>query len=672
SQPYKYVWTAEVGGKRVGGAEESGTIKSMQTLKLPIKLDLPEQPAGDKVDAKITLKATIGRAEHSDELAFRVFRKLPEIDATVAVFDPYAGSSAMLSYAGISRRSWNGRAAPGVLVIGRNAVSGGHRPPGDVKKFVSSGGTCVMFIQDRKWLRENIGFRIGPHVHRQAFAIDTDHPAVEGLDNTDLSYWTGSSTLIDGYPHYEGDGYPEHGWHWGNRHGVTSAALEKPHRAGWRPILECGFDLAWSPLMELDYGKGRFILSTLDLGDHYAKDPAAVRMVRNIILYAIRSKPRPRAESVIYIGGRSGRETLEKLGVRFDTPAEPDLSAASQTLLIVGSGAKPDAERLTEFLRRGGRALVLGSDEPNGLLGVKRRNQPRHTGSLSVPDWPEAAGLSASDLRWRAAHPAFVISGGADVASDGLLARRKIGKGVIVFCQIDPDRFHCDKQPYFRYTRWRQTRALSQILANLGAAFEEDGRIFRFFDSSQAKPDAMSLAGNWKVKLTWSKKEVDKNLPDPGISKAARNLLQPDASEAGMDDVKLPAYWGGFSGSDGEAVFRRTVTVPEDWAGKDLVVHLGPIDDFDATYFNGQQIGKTDMTNTPVPVSNSRTYRIPGRLVKAGKNVIAIRVFDHRAGGGFRGKADDMQLIRPKPGFYHPDYRHDHANGDDPYRYHRW
>ena len=38
--------------------------------------------------------------------------------------------------------------------------------------------------------------------------------------------------------------------------GVTSAAIEKPHRSGWRPLLECEFDLAYTPLMELDYGKG--------------------------------------------------------------------------------------------------------------------------------------------------------------------------------------------------------------------------------------------------------------------------------------------------------------------------------------------------------------------------------------------------------------------------------
>jgi beta-galactosidase len=49
---------------------------------------------------------------------------------------------------------------------------------------------------------------------------------------------------------------------------------------------------------------------------------------------------------------------------------------------------------------------------------------------------------------------------------------------VAIFCQVDPDRFHADEKTYFRYTRWRSTRAAAQLLANLGAGFVVDSRIF--------------------------------------------------------------------------------------------------------------------------------------------------------------------------------------------------
>ena len=44
--------------------------------------------------------------------------------------------------------------------------------------------------------------------------------------------------------------------------------------------------------------------------------------------------------------------------------------------------------------------------------------------------------------------------------------------------EVDPDCFHADEKTYFRFTRWRATRAVSQLLANLGASFNVDSQIF--------------------------------------------------------------------------------------------------------------------------------------------------------------------------------------------------
>jgi beta-galactosidase len=48
---------------------------------------------------------------------------------------------------------------------------------------------------------------------------------------------------------------------------------------------------------------------------------------------------------------------------------------------------------------------------------------------------------------------------------------------------VDPDCFHADEKTYFRYTRWRATRAVAQLLANLGASFAVDSRIFLPLDT---------------------------------------------------------------------------------------------------------------------------------------------------------------------------------------------
>lgn len=85
---------------------------------------------------------------------------------------------------------------------------------------------------------------------------------------------------------------------------------------------------------------------------------------------------------------------------------------------------------------------------------------------------------------------------------------------------------------------------------------------------------------------------------------------------------------------DGAVWFRKVVQLPDAWAGKDLVVYLPPIDDYDTTYFNGKKIGATGR-ETPNSYMVLRKYVVPGALVHGGANLIAVRVFDSAGEGGF-------------------------------------
>ncbi len=62
------------------------------------------------------------------------------------------------------------------------------------------------------------------------------------------------------------------------------------------------------------------------------------------------------------------------------------------------------------------------------------------------------------------------------------------------------------------------------------------------------------------------------------------------------------------------------------------------IDDNDVTYVNGVKVGSTNAYNA------KRRYTVPGGVLKAGKNIIAIRVEDTGGGGGIYGDAADMKL----------------------------
>jgi len=128
----------------------------------------------------------------------------------------------------------------------------------------------------------------------------------------------------------------------------------------------------------------------------------------------------------------------------------------------------------------------------------------------------------------------------------------------------------------------------------------------------------------------------EKNLYlDSGNKGEASGYADPKTSTADWARMELPKQFetAGLL-IDGAVWFRRVVEVPEPWAGKDLVLNLPPIDDYDTTYFNGAKIGSIGR-ETPNSYMVSRKYVVPGALVHAGPNLIAIRVFDSAGEGGF-------------------------------------
>jgi sialate O-acetylesterase len=105
--------------------------------------------------------------------------------------------------------------------------------------------------------------------------------------------------------------------------------------------------------------------------------------------------------------------------------------------------------------------------------------------------------------------------------------------------------------------------------------------------------------------------------------------------------MALPQLWenAGLPSLDGTVWFRKNLSLPETWAGKDLQLYVGKIDDADTTYFNGEKIGSRNVWN------EVRKYAVPGRLVKAGKNTLTVRVLDWTIGGGIWDDPADLKLV---------------------------
>jgi sialate O-acetylesterase len=121
---------------------------------------------------------------------------------------------------------------------------------------------------------------------------------------------------------------------------------------------------------------------------------------------------------------------------------------------------------------------------------------------------------------------------------------------------------------------------------------------------------------------------------DPGIAPACNGWSAPGFDDAGWQDMVLPCTWESQGHQlDGACWFRRTVEIPDGWVGRDLLLSLGPVDDHDHTFVNGELVGRIGAEH-PDAYCRQRRYTVPARLVAGRQITIAVRVFDHYGDGG--------------------------------------
>jgi sialate O-acetylesterase len=126
-------------------------------------------------------------------------------------------------------------------------------------------------------------------------------------------------------------------------------------------------------------------------------------------------------------------------------------------------------------------------------------------------------------------------------------------------------------------------------------------------------------------------------------SDTSKDWASADFDDSAWSSVEQPGDTRAIENHNGVGWLRKTVEVPADLAGKDLTLRLARIDDFDVTSFNGERVGDVLPSSGGGFITN-RVYTVPGKLVKAGKNVIAIRVLDTGGAAGLGGPSQDMKL----------------------------
>ncbi|GAB2970127.1 glycoside hydrolase family 2 protein [Actinotalea caeni] len=132
----------------------------------------------------------------------------------------------------------------------------------------------------------------------------------------------------------------------------------------------------------------------------------------------------------------------------------------------------------------------------------------------------------------------------------------------------------------------------------------------------------LNLNGRWGFEIDRGDSGLERGLLERELEREILVPFAPESTASGIGDVDyLHAVW-----------YRRTVTIPADWAGSDVLLHLGAVDHDATVWANGVEVARHRGGFTPF------TADLTG-VVGPGEDVtIVVRARDEPRGPQARGK----------------------------------
>ncbi|MFD2720379.1 sialate O-acetylesterase [Hymenobacter monticola] len=119
---------------------------------------------------------------------------------------------------------------------------------------------------------------------------------------------------------------------------------------------------------------------------------------------------------------------------------------------------------------------------------------------------------------------------------------------------------------------------------------------------------------------------------DQGEARGQQKWSAPDYDASSWPTMPVPGFWANqtpLGPVNGVVWFRKDVDVPAAMVGQPARLELGTLVDADSTYINGQLVGGTGYQYPP------RKYDVKPGVLKAGKNVVVVRLISNGGRGGF-------------------------------------
>ena len=394
----KVTWEFSVAG---AAAQPGEMVIDMAPADLRVEhFEVVAPSVTETVEARLTVRATMPKApDFEDVMDYEVHprTRLPQLRTAVGVVGVDALKA--LRNAGINASAVpDVRSIPediGLLVVGRNALpvhgpdaakalhvtaAGSGRSP--LQQFVTEGRRVLLMAQTGPHAPVG-GIQFTPRRAAMVFPLARLHPALEGVSEDDLKFWS-----------------PDHF--------VVDAQVDRAS-CGGRAILVSGGDvgIAFSPLAECRLGKGLVIACGLRLLEALNEEPVAMKLLGNILKHM--DDWQASSKRCVVLNPKSDfTKALARLAVGVE-PVAPSAGIQPDDTQLAAVGGSVDEQGLSRlidtYVRPGGR-LWWHRPEPEQFgrlmkqLGIESSLIPA-SGPVSLKwDDPFVDGLAQADLYW--------------------------------------------------------------------------------------------------------------------------------------------------------------------------------------------------------------------------------------------------------------------------------
>lgn len=615
-------------GRQLQKQEFDLSIKAGEQGRQPVTFEMPSVTGREEFHLEFRL-FNGKQPPQIEQINMEVFpRNLPPwADVRLQVFDPEGILRKKLDTMGARYellKNLKGAVAGGVLIIGRNALAS-TTESFDPNEFTQRGINVLILEQKDEVSPELIKVR-----QREVYLESPGHPILTGLKDADFKNWSGAYGNSPAYaPTQPGLWWSD----WGNRNVVATYVLRRPYMGNYITLLASGFDLYQTPLIECRGATASWIACQLDLTDRLGSSPVPTLLFQRMVGYLISNGKNLGASASFSRSTES--DFLGKLRIAAESVSAPNAETLSKYRTIVISnvdfeGLRKYQKDLADFVYWGGKIIYLHNQKNFDScwlpfpISVKTENIRQAL--IRNPVWN--MGWHNNDLYWHDKFNVPVFSGFPsqfDATDPAVVVRRKFGSGEYWFVSITPDLFANT------LATAKTTRLISAILVQNGVSILQQENPYC------SKDDGI------KFDMTNMKWEFKTDPEKIGIKEGWERNYNPSGWLKGLIadgvEVRVGVPWESFLkvDYDGVAWYRLSFQFPSGFpATKDLYLNMGPIDDFDQVYFNGQKIGETGR-ETPKWWDKERVYKVPANLIKTDTaNMIAVRVEDEGGIGGIK------------------------------------